>query len=100
MKTLGIRQWLLLGIVIFLGTAAVLYHLAGAFDEGLLQSLRRQQTQQQNAALDVPKPPSEQSLAEQQWLRQIPDDPAGLVRRKFLIEHWLKQRKAQHEDGN
>lgn len=53
-----------------------------------------------NAALDVPKPPSEQTLAEQQWLRQIPDDPAGLVRRKFLIEHWLKQRKAQHEDSN
>jgi Ca-activated chloride channel homolog len=26
-----------------------------------------------------------------QWLRQIPDDPAGLLRRKFLIEHMMKQ---------
>jgi Ca-activated chloride channel homolog len=36
-------------------------------------------------------PPSEQSLAKDQWLRQIPDDPAGLLRRKFLIEHMMKQ---------
>jgi signal transduction histidine kinase len=64
MKTLGIRQWLLLGIVIFLGSAALLYHLAGAFDEGLLQSLRRQQTQQQNAALD-------------RALRAVTDHPAA-----------------------
>jgi len=28
---------------------------------------------------------SEQEL--QQWLRQIPDDPGGLLRRKFLLEH-------------
>ena len=54
----------------------------------------------QPAAMDMPKPPTEQSLAEDQWLRQIPDDPAGLVRRKFLIEHWLKQHKAQHENSN
>jgi Ca-activated chloride channel homolog len=36
-------------------------------------------------------PPSEQSLSMDQWLRQIPDDPAGLLRRKFLIEHMMKQ---------
>lgn len=36
-------------------------------------------------------PPSEQALSTDQWLRQIPDDPAGLLRRKFLIEHMLKQ---------
>jgi Ca-activated chloride channel family protein len=42
---------------------------------------------------DLPRatPPSEQSLSEDQWLRQIPDDPAGLLRRKFLIEHMMKQ---------
>ncbi|MFA9562183.1 MAG: hypothetical protein ACERKU_07595, partial [Nitrospirota bacterium] len=28
---------------------------------------------------------SEQAL--QQWLRRIPDDPGGLLRRKFLLEH-------------
>lgn len=37
-------------------------------------------------------PLSEQSLALDQWLRQIPDDPAGLLRRKFLIEHMRRQR--------
>ena len=32
------------------------------------------------------KPVSEKTLALDQWLRQIPNDPAGLLRRKFLIE--------------
>jgi Ca-activated chloride channel family protein len=36
-------------------------------------------------------PPSEQALSTDQWLRQIPDDPAGLLRRKFLIEHMIKE---------
>jgi len=31
------------------------------------------------------KQKSEQAL--QQWLRRIPDDPGGLLRRKFLLEH-------------
>ena len=34
-----------------------------------------------------PKPVSEKTLALEQWLRQIPDNPAGLLRRKFLIEY-------------
>ncbi|HVS76898.1 MAG TPA: hypothetical protein VHE11_08190, partial [Steroidobacteraceae bacterium] len=37
------------------------------------------------------KPETEQQLALDQWLRQIPDSPAGLLRRKFLIEHMMKQ---------
>jgi Ca-activated chloride channel family protein len=36
-------------------------------------------------------PRSEQQLAQDQWLRQIPDDPGGLLRRKFLIEHLMRQ---------
>ncbi len=36
---------------------------------------------------------AEQSQALQQWLRQIPDDPAGLLRRKFQYERQLKQRQ-------
>lgn len=39
------------------------------------------------------KPESEQALALDQWLRRIPDDPAGLLRRKFLIEHALRQQQ-------
>jgi Ca-activated chloride channel family protein len=36
------------------------------------------------------QPMTEQQLAEEQWLRQIPDDPGGLLRRKFMIEHMLR----------
>ena len=37
-----------------------------------------------------PKPRSEKALALDQWLRQIPNDPAGLLRRKFLIEYMMR----------
>ena len=40
-------------------------------------------------------PESEQRLAQEEWLRQIPDDPGGLLRRKLMIEHMLRQPKAQ-----
>jgi Ca-activated chloride channel family protein len=36
-------------------------------------------------------PASEQSIAMDQWLRSIPDDSAELLRRKFLVEHMMKQ---------
>ena len=32
-------------------------------------------------------PPDEQQQALEQWLRRIPDDPAGLLRRKFLYQY-------------
>jgi Ca-activated chloride channel family protein len=44
---------------------------------------------------DDAKPETEQQLALDQWLRWIPDDPAGLLRRKFMIEHMLKERENQ-----
>lgn len=31
--------------------------------------------------------PSESDIALEQWLRQIPEDPSGLLRRKFMLEH-------------
>jgi Ca-activated chloride channel family protein len=39
------------------------------------------------------RPPqrTEQQLAEDQWLRRLPDDPAGLLRRKFLIQYLIRQ---------
>lgn len=36
-------------------------------------------------------PQTEKQIAKEQWLRAIPDDPGGLLRRKFLIEHMLRQ---------
>jgi Ca-activated chloride channel family protein len=44
---------------------------------------------------DSVPPQTEQQLALEQWLRQIPDDPGGLLRRKFMIEHWMKQQQVQ-----
>jgi Ca-activated chloride channel homolog len=37
------------------------------------------------------KPETERQLALDQWLRQIPDSAAGLLQRKFLIEHMMRQ---------
>lgn len=47
-----------------------------------------------SAASAATPPATEQALSLDQWLRWIPDDPSGLLRRKFLIEHKLKQREA------
>jgi Ca-activated chloride channel family protein len=44
---------------------------------------------------DSVQPQTEQQLALEQWLRQIPDDPGGLLRRKFMIEHLMKQQQVQ-----
>lgn len=45
------------------------------------------------------KPESERQLALDQWLRQIPDSPAGLLRRKFLIEHMMRQQDGGDPQG-
>jgi Ca-activated chloride channel family protein len=47
------------------------------------------------ASGDSSLPQTEQQLALEQWLRQIPDDPGGLLRRKFMIEHLMKQQQVQ-----
>jgi Ca-activated chloride channel family protein len=48
------------------------------------------------AGTPVPRTPqSEQQISQDQWLRSIPDDPGGLLRRKFLIEHMTRQQSAQ-----
>lgn len=44
---------------------------------------------------DTPPPRTEQQLAEDQWLRRLPDDSSGLLRRKFLIQHLKRQGSAQ-----
>jgi Ca-activated chloride channel homolog len=37
------------------------------------------------------KPETERQLMLDEWLRQIPDNPAGLLRRQFLIDHMMRQ---------
>lgn len=41
---------------------------------------------------------SEEKMAAEQWLRRIPDDPGGLLRRKFLYQY--RQRAEQARAGN
>ncbi|MBU1426260.1 MAG: tetratricopeptide repeat protein [Gammaproteobacteria bacterium] len=48
-----------------------------------------------NARAPSDAPVSEQQLAQEQWLRAIPDDPGGLLRRKFMIEHMIRQQGRQ-----
>jgi Ca-activated chloride channel family protein len=53
-------------------------------DEGLVQAGR--------SGGRIPSPPdSDQTLLIEQWLQRIPDDPGGMLRRKFLIEHLLRE---------
>jgi Ca-activated chloride channel family protein len=61
------------------------------------QSKDQNGTKDQNGkpADPIDQPPSEQALALEQWLRQIPDDPSGLLRRKFLIEHLKRERESR-----
>lgn len=46
------------------------------------------------------KPETERQLALDQWLRQIPDSPAGLLQRKFLIEHMIRQQGSGDQQGD
>ncbi len=70
----------------------------GEQDEQQDQSDQQPQDEQHNAlAPDMADEdntlPSEEDIALEQWLRQIPEDPSGLLRRKFMLEHI--QRKQQ-----
>lgn len=50
-----------------------------------------------SAPEDVPAIGTEEAhQALQQWLRQIPDDPGGLLRRKILLEHRRRHAQTQH----
>jgi Ca-activated chloride channel family protein len=48
-----------------------------------------------SAARPGTPPKTEKQIAQEQWLRSIPEDPGGLLRRKFMIEHMMRQQKAQ-----
>ena len=64
----------------------------------LVQEYQKQDQQPQNSEQDQkaePSPPLDQEVSEEdqateQWLRQIPDDPGGLLRRKFQRDYQLR----------
>jgi len=53
-------------------------------------------TAAQAAAAEAGEPNAEQKQAIEQWLRQVPDNPGELLRRKFEYEYLLKQQ----QEGN
>lgn len=77
---------------------SVLDKLAEQQKKQLLQ--KQQQTDQNSSAAGVPgasEGMSEEELSLEQWLRRIPDDPAGLLRRKF--EYEANQRREPLPEG-
>src|SRR5207248_5010075 len=55
MKTTGIRHWMVVGMLLFLGLAVLFYHISNLLDQNVLQPLTRQQSAQtrQVMALDT-----------------------------------------------
>ena len=51
------------------------------------------QNKPQDASEGAP-PGSEEERAEAQWLRRIPDDPGGLLKRKFYYQYRLRQQQS------
>ncbi len=57
------------------------------------------QQKQQAAKADI-KPKDENQQANEQWLNRIPDDPAGLLKRKFEYQYKYEyQRQQDHQAG-
>ncbi len=60
-------------------------------EEEAQQQPQQQQAEQENEEID------EEAQASEQWLRSIPDDPGGLLRRKFYYQS--RQREKRNMDG-
>jgi len=61
------------------------------------QQPQQQDQQQQMAKTDLTTPDEDQQALEQ-WLRRIPDDPAGLLRRKFRYQYQQRDNNIQPSD--
>ncbi len=70
-----------------------------AMQEELQRAAEEQQSQEQmtEAQLAELRQQQEEEQAMEQWLRRIPNDPGGLLRRKFRYQY---QRQGQDQDGN
>ncbi|MDX1816189.1 MAG: VWA domain-containing protein [Marinobacter sp.] len=60
----------------------------------------KQPEQQEKQTAEAPAPISEQPLSQgqEQWLRRIPDNPGGLLRRKFLQQY--EERQTPSDEGD
>lgn len=59
---------------------------------------REEDGQKQQAQAPAELDPSQLSQGQEQWLRRVPDDPGGLLRRKFLQQY--QQRNTQTDEGD
>ncbi len=62
---------------------------------GQEQENQGQSSQQQSPAALNPEPLSQ---SQEQWLRRVPDNPGGLLQRKFLQQYQQREREADEED--
>ena len=58
------------------------------------QQAEDSEQEQQASQLDT-----EEKLAAEQWLRRIPDDPGGLLKRKFLYQYQQRYRKPSSQQS-
>ena len=56
----------------------------------------QQEQQQASEAVDADK--TEMQQANEQWLKRIPDDPAGLLRRKFKYQYGKRQQQSRSKN--
>jgi Ca-activated chloride channel family protein len=72
--------------------------LERAAQEAMQQSAEAQEQEGMSEAdAEAMRRAQEQQQAMEQWLRRIPDDPGGLLRRKFRYQY---QRQGRDQDGN
>jgi len=70
---------------------------AGGQDEAARDDPGAAATSQAQQPADSPPLSAEEQQAMAQWLRRIPDDPGGLLRRKFQLEY--SKRRAERPQG-
>ena len=62
-------------------------------ESGIQQPESQQPLMPDDNAMEDDQLPSEEDIALEQWLRQIPEDPSGLLRRKFMLEHMQRKQR-------
>lgn len=68
------------------------------FAEQMEQALKDGKAEPADAGTQPVDPrETEKQQAVEQWLRRVPDDPGGLLRRKFALEHQRRLREGQGE---
>jgi Ca-activated chloride channel family protein len=68
------------------------------FAEQMEQALKDGEKQEQAQEAEAADPrEAEKRQAVEQWLRRVPDDPGGLLRRKFALEYQRRLRQNQGE---